>query len=381
MENEFSLNYGYLILISFLLLLLIFIYFKVKRFKEITKKSIKFLSENTYIILFLFPLLVLINKHLIDCKTYNDDKFLSSILNHQYLVNLSYAFVATGSALGINKYISGLHFFKKQMISVVASEEFGNIITQKISEANFTPEHLSSLNNIDEKWRTLTLCKYQKKFPELMSKIKPLLQTELLDDDNLSCYYDNVEIRLDITLTENDDIVHIKETSQFHVIPTDIDQKIPLKFTTTNINDGNTDTYTKLITSETVIDNELLSDLITSNKNIYEIKSISNDLEEKKEYTINLNGKNKYSIIRVAEMKQHLKLDRLSSSSTSKIMNNFKIQINTCPKTDIFFSSPEVNKLQKDTLNPDKKSYFTHEPLLPGDLYNIFIFRKEMLNK
>ncbi|MCG8206722.1 hypothetical protein [Tenacibaculum finnmarkense] len=267
------------------------------------------------------------------------------------------------------------------MISVVASEEFGNIITQKISEANFTPEHLSSLNNIDEKWRTLTLCKYQKKFPELMSKIKPLLQTELLDDDNLSCYYDNVEIRLDITLTENDDIVHIKETSQFHVIPTDIDQKIPLKFTTTNINDGNTDTYTKLITSETVIDNELLSDLITSNKNIYEIKSISNDLEEKKEYTINLNGKNKYSIIRVAEMKQHLKLDRLSSSSTSKIMNNFKIQINTCPKTDIFFSSPEVNKLQKDTLNPDKKSYFTHEPLLPGDLYNIFIFRKEMLNK
>lgn len=106
MENEFSLNYGYLILISFLLLLLIFIYFKVKRFKEITKKSIKFLSENTYIILFLFPLLVLINKHLIDCKTYNDDKFLSSILNHQYLVNLSYAFVATGSALGINTYLA-----------------------------------------------------------------------------------------------------------------------------------------------------------------------------------------------------------------------------------------------------------------------------------
>lgn len=381
MQNTEQPYYGYFIIVGFLLISIFFVYLKYKKLAEITKKILKFLSENAYLILFLFPLLVVINKHFLDCKAYGDDKILSSILNHEYLVNISYAFVVTGSALGINKYISGLHFFKKQMLRVVASEEFGDIITKKISEANFTPEHLSTLNNIDEKWRILTLCKYQKKFPELMSKIKPLLQTELLNDDNLSCYYDNFNVRIDIKLMDDSDIIEIKETSQFQVIPTDSIEVVPLKFTTFNVKDEDNKTYNKLNITETLIDGNQLKSLIENNKDIYTEKPITNDNETMIEYTVNLKGKNKYSLFRVANMKQHLTLDRLSSSYTSKIINNFRVEINTCDKTDIFFSSPEVNKLQFDTLNPNKKCYFTNYPLLPGDLYNIFIFKKNDDNK
>lgn len=376
MQNTETSYYGYFILAGFLLITILFIYLKFKKLTEITKTILKFLSENAYLILFLFPLLVVVNKHFLDCKAYDNDKILSSILNHEYLVNISYAFVVTGSALGINKYISGLHFFKKQMLRVVASKAFGDIITEKISDANFTPEHLATLNNIDEKWRALTLCKYQKKFPELMPKIKPLLQTELLDDDNLSCYYENFKVRIDIKLSDDTDIIEIKETSQLQVIPTNQIEVVPLKFTTTRIKDGDPKTFNKLNVSETIIDGNSLESLIKNNKDIYTEKPIVNNDEEMIEYTINLKGKDKYSLNRVANMKQHLKIDRLSSSSTSKIINNFRIEIYTCDKTDVFFSAPEVNKLQLDTLNPNKNCYFTNDPLLPGDLYNIFIFKK-----
>ncbi|PXY46591.1 hypothetical protein DMB68_05325 [Flavobacterium hydrophilum] len=323
-----------------------------------------------------FPLLIILNKSFISPIEYENNDFVKFILNNEFLKNLSYAFVITGSGIGAAKYLGNLHYFKNQIDNVLSSDKFQNILFEKISEANFSPEYLSNLSNIDKKWKALTLCKYQKKFPELMPKIEPLLENELFKDNNLVCYYNNFRILIEIELLENN-IVKIIEKNFFYVKPTS-NEKVPLTFSISSIPDDlNEKTYTKLDEENTKIDNVSLKELKAKDNDCLK-EIIDNTVgNNNQNYTLNLEGKDIYYIERVIEMRQDLSIDRLSSFSSSKIIDHLNIEIKTCKKTDIFFSGAEKNQFKKDNFKNNKNHYIKDSPSLPGDIYNIFIFKKD----
>ena len=367
----------YCLLIIFIVVFIILLLkYKLKPYLSILSVIKKIFINHTYILLLFFPLLIILNKSFISPSEYENNEFVKFILNNEFLKNLSYAFVITGSGIGAAKYLGNLHYFKNQIDSVLSSEKFQNILFEKISEANFSPEYLSNLSNIDKKWKALTLCKYQKKFPELMPKIEPLLENELFKDNNLVCYYNNFRILIDIELLENN-IVKITEKNFFYVKPTS-NEKVPLTFSISSIPDDlNEKTYTKLDEENTKIDNVSLKELKAKDNDCLK-EIIDNTVDNNNQnYTLNLEGKDIYYIERVIEMRQDLSIDRLSSFSSSKIIDHLNIEIKTCKKTDIFFSGAEKNQFKKDNFQNNKNHYIKDSPSLPGDIYNIFIFKKD----
>lgn len=379
----------YLIIILIIAFNVALLTFKIKPYKSILKIAITFIKDHTYLLFLLFPLIVILNDKFVDKSEYEHAPIFNYLFNSEFLKKLSYVFVVTGSGIGVAKYLGNLHFFKKQIDRVLSSEKFKEVLSEKISEANFSHEYLSNLNNIDKKWKTLTLCKYQRKFPELMAEIEPLLENELFEENNLVCYYSKFRILVEIELLENeqddkngadDKIVKITEKNFFYVHPTS-DDKVPLTFTISSIpDDGDERTYTKLDTANTKIDNVSLDELTEKDPNILKSPSQDNQKEgewKSEDYTIFLEGKKKYYVERVVEMRQNLAIDRLSSLSSSKIIDHLNIEINTCEKTDIFFNPAGKNIFKQDGLKNKKNHYIKDSFTLPGDLYNIFIFRKD----
>lgn len=368
---------SYVILIIFILtIVLLYLKYKLKPYKVVIKSLKYFFKNHTYILLLTFPLIFLLKKNFVNTEDYENIEFLKYILGNEFLKNLSYAFVITGSAIGASKYLGNLHYFRNQIDSVLNSDKFKSILSEKISEANFSHEYLSNLNNIDEKWKTLTLCKYQRNFPELMPTIEPLLENELFKDNNLVCYYTNFRILIEIELLE-DKIVKIVEKNFFYVKPTS-NEKVPLTFSIGSIPDKEDErTFTKLDTLNTKINETSLDDLIAKSENFLKRGDESSENYKKDKYTFNLEGEESYYIERVVEMRQNLNLDRLSSFASSKIIDHLNIEINTCDKTDVFFSGAGKNKFKKDSFKNKKNHYIKDTPSLPGDIYNVFIFKKD----
>lgn len=364
-----------LIIIIIIIFIFFLIKYKLKPYVSILKVLKSFFINHTYVLFFLFPAILIVKKLFINEDDYKDVDFLNFILNNDFLKNLSYAFVISGSGIGVAKYFNNLHFFKNQIDNVLSSEKFKNILSEKISEANFSPEYLSNLNNIDKKWKTLTLCKYQRKFPELMSKIEPLLENELFKDNNLVCYYQNFRIYIEIELLE-DKIVKITEKNFFYVKPTS-NEKVPLIFFISSIPDNDKKTFTVLDKEKTKINGVPIEELIKKDAKYLVENTVSDTDYSKEMYTINLEGEDSYYVERVIEMRQNLDIDRLSSFSSSKIIDHMNIEIKTCPKTDIFFSGAGENNFKQDDLKNKKNHYIKDLPSLPGDIYNIFIFKKD----
>ncbi len=365
-----------LLLIFLVFFVIILLKYKLKPYLTIIGIIKRFFVNHTYILLLFFPLLIILNKSFIPTSEYENNEFVKFILNNEFLKNLSYAFVITGSGIGAAKYLGNLHYFKNQIDKILSSEKFQNILFEKISEANFSPEYLANLNNIDKKWKALTLCKYQRKFPELMPRIEPLLENELFKDNNLVCYYNNFRILIEIELLENN-IVKIVEKNFFYVKPTS-NEKVPLTFSISSIPDNSKlETYTKLDIENTKIDNISIKKLKEKDNDC--LKEITDNTPDNNNtnYTLNLEGKDVYYIERVIEMRQDLNIDRLSSFSSSKIIEHLNIEIKTCDKTDIFFSGAEKNTFKKDSFQNNKNHYIKDSPSLPGDIYNIFIFKKD----
>ena len=208
-----------------------------------------------------------------------------------------------------------------------------------------------------------------------MKSIEPIIKNELFQENNLSYYYDDFRIKLHFELTENN-IIKITETNFFTVTPTSLEEIILNFWVSQDAFIEESDTiYTRLNTAQTKIDGINLDNYFENNTIIPE--NIVNGDKKEKHYKIPLVNKEKYEIERVIEMTQDLDYDRLCSFSSSRMINGMSLRISLCDKLKYFFSCPNNINLKKDRLHTIENNYLNKECTLPGNIYNIFIYKKD----
>ena len=298
------------------------------------------------------------------------------------LKNLSFWFFTAGAFSAATKIISNLKIFKNQFEEIILSEkfsakfkeillsnEFENQLTKNFEILTFSQENLNKQPNLDKIWKDVTLCKYEKHFPQLMEKLREKIENDLFAENNLSYYYKNLRLQIKFELLEND-IVKITETSTSTLI-SNTDDEIDIEFFVTSHENDSDNIYTKIIPSKTKINGEAFDE---------DFFNDSNPIKEgeyfKKIFKHQLVGKKEYHIDRCIEMKQKLHEDRMYSFSSSKIIDDIYINLVTCDKLNIFFSPVDKNVFVKDNIDFAGTNFANRDVLMPGEKFKVFIFKK-----
>lgn len=362
-----------LVVSSFIILFIIILFYILSILFKIPEKiKKKFSSKHIYLILFIFPAFYLIYYHFIYDETDPNTYIISGPETITYLGRISQILIGAGIFSATSKYINSLVIFKEQFEKIIMSEKFDKLLSDKLTVLTFSNEHLSKLNNLQENWKTLTLCKYQQKFPELMTKLNRNIENELFIENNLNCYYKNFRIQVNFELLDND-FVKITELTSCTVIPKSSD-KVPIEFWMSTNKDDDEKTYSKFIPKETKINGIEFNEYI-DDKDLIEKTSSINDFDVK-HYTFFLNGKTEYHIERKIEMVQNLKEDRLYGFASNKIIDDISVHLQYCDKLNVFFSSIGKNIFNKDNQLLNGQSYINRDVLLPGEKFNVFIYKK-----
>lgn len=223
--------------------------------------------------------------------------------------------------------------------------------------------------NLDKIWKDVTLCKYQKHFPQLMEKLREKIVNELFEENNLSYYYKNLRLQVKFELLSND-IIKITETSSSTLI-CNTDDEIDIEFFVTSHESDNENIFTKIIPSKTKINGKPFDeDFFT------DINPIKEGEYFKKIFKHQLKGKKEYHIDRCIEMQQQLQKDRMYSFSSSKIIDDIYVNLATCNKLNIFFSPVNKNLFLEDNINFNGINFANRDVLMPGEKFKVFIFKK-----
>jgi hypothetical protein len=380
----FNSDYLFLYTLGLIILIIIIIYFAQKYLKAFTTiwGILKIVFNYFYVVLIPIPILYLIYYYLL----FNPKNKGTYIFNSLELINdlksLSFWFFTAGVFSAATKIISNLSIFKKQFEEVIISDsfkkefkqillsqEFEDLLTKKFEILTFSHDNLNKQPNLDEIWKNVTLCKYEKHYPQLMTKLKDKIENELFVDNNLSCYYKNLRIQVKFTLLDND-IVHIIETSSSTIVAT-TDEPIDMEFfVTSHENDGD-NVFTKIIPEKTKI-----NDIAFEEDAFKDVNPIKEGEFYKKIFKHQLKGSKEYHIERCIEMKQKLHDDRIYSFSSSKIIDDIYINLVHCEKLNLFFSNVDKNEFKKDNINNGGINFANRDILMPGEKFKVFIFKQ-----
>ncbi|HAU54821.1 MAG TPA: hypothetical protein DCW66_16850 [Sphingobacterium sp.] len=340
---------------------------KFQAIKQYLLKILDHLKNNLYLYLIPFPLAYLAIYYLyLDNQTLKSDKNLSFFFRPEvleFLKQLSVIFFSGGIFTATVKLINNMVIFKKNFHKMILSEEFDNLLIDKFKILSLSDEYLLNRSDINDIWARVTSCRFAKSFPNLSEKIKFQLQNDFFDDKMLKYYYDNFRIQINIELIESD-IIKITEISNFKLRATSKEQ-IDLEFKISAIEEDGGKIYTKLVTEECKVNGceiEFTESSLIGNKS--------------KVFALTLNGSQDYLVERKVEMTQDLKIDRAFSFSSSIIIDNILIDINTCEKLQYFFSPSNKNYFPLDPHNPNGTTYISRELLMPGEKFKMFIYKK-----
>ncbi len=328
----------------------------------------------TYIYLFLLPapILYLIYYYMFYEEGVPETYLLESKQITDYLKDVSLIVFSGGIFSAAVKLINSLVIFKKNFENIIMSEKFDKMLTKKLEILTFSNEHLLKLNNLEDNWKKLTLCKYEQKFPELMNKLRKNLENELFQENNLTCYYKHFDIRVKIELLEGH-TVRITELANFTIVPSSDDQ-IDIKFWVSSVEEDSEVFYTKILPNKTRINGTLIEDKIKEldelEKELYSVNNF------KKNFEFSLVGESAYHIERGIEMVQDLRVDRLYSFSSSKIIDDISVEFEIADSLSIFFSPVGKNIFSENNKLGNSLSYNNRDVLLPGEKFNVFIYIK-----
>ncbi|CAM3434858.1 hypothetical protein [Empedobacter stercoris] len=343
---------------------------------------LKLVFNYFYVVLIPIPIIYLMYYYLFFDEAKQDTYIFNSIDLIKDLKNLSFWFFTAGAFSAATKIISNLKIFKNQFEEIILSEkfsakfkeillsnEFENQLTKNFEILTFSQENLNKQPNLDKIWKNVTLCKYEKHFPQLMEKLREKIENDLFAENNLSYYYKNLRLQIKFELLEND-IVKITETSTSTLI-SNTDDEIDIEFFVTSHENDSDNIYTKIIPSKTKINGEAFDE---------DFFNDSNPIKEgeyfKKIFKHQLVGKKEYHIDRCIEMKQKLHEDRMYSFSSSKIIDDIYINLVTCDKLNIFFSPVDKNVFVKDNIDFAGTNFANRDVLMPGEKFKVFIFKK-----
>lgn len=331
------------------------------------------MKNNYFLILLFFPIFYLIYYYAYYLP-YNENSnsiWLESETN-EYLLTASLTFLATGVLTGALKWLNNLAFFKKQFSDLIKSDEFSNVLSEKMKELALSDDYLLQRNDLEEIWTRVTLCKYEQKFPELASEIQKKIENDLFLEQSLSYYYKNFRLQANLSLEGN--IVKIVEISSFTVISHTTD-KIEINFgaSSTFEDSEETGTYTKFIPEECKCDGNVLNLRKENGKDNGGNIDLKNTL-----FKADLEGKKKYIIERRIEMTQNIEEDRVFSFSSSRIIEDLSINLKHESTLKLFFSPVGKNVFYIDNQlrSEQSQSYINRDLLLPGEKFKVFIYKK-----
>lgn len=352
----------------------IVIYFTDQLFKHwpFFQKVRESLKNNNFIILIFFPIFYLVYYYAFYLP--NRDLPHTSIWvreeTAEFLLTASLTFLATGVLTGALKWLNNLAFFKKQFSDLIKSDDFSNVLSEKMKELALSDDYLLQRNDLEEIWTRVTLCKYKQKFPELATEIQKKIENDLFVEQSLYYYYKNFRLQLNLSL--EGDIIKITEICSYTVI-SNSDAKIEINFGTSSPVEDTDEIYARIKEDECKCDGTVLK--LKAEKG----KDAMGNIDPKNTiFTAFLEGKKKYILERKIEMTQDIKDDRIFSFASSRIIEDLSINIKLDDKLDIYFAPVGKNIFYDDNhvRSAQSKSYINRDLLLPGEKFKVFIFKK-----
>lgn len=300
--------------------------------------------------------------------TFNDK--LNNALNHndafwKYLSEISIFLFTAGIFSATLKYLQFLGVFEKEFRKVVISSEFEEILEKKISQVTFSEEFLLDQSNLDEIYKKVTLCMYNKQFPELNPKMEEKVNNDLFKKNVIEYYYKNMQSHYEIKLLENG-LVAITDKSSYTVVRPNND-KFEWDVTATYLDDNKSSS--KIHVNVINMENRDFND---DNATIFSKDGFIN-----KRLSLELSGRKEYHIERTIEAIQDIDKDRVFSFGSDRIIDDLSFSVKHCEKLGVYVEKIWYNKLYPDnSKGKNDIAFINRDLLLPGEKYKIFIFRK-----
>ncbi|MDG2194286.1 MAG: hypothetical protein P8K77_05435 [Polaribacter sp.] len=346
--------------------LFIFLYLLAQLIKviPIIRRTVVKVIDYFYLILVPIPVLYLVIYH------YNvkNGVLTSGFFLEQNLAvtieKLSWYFFSVGIFSATLKYLNTITYVKNKFKEIILSKEFDDVLTKKLEILAYSNEYLINNNNIDEIWRTVTLAKYEKKFPVIYDKLKDVVYNNL-DEESISFYYKHFDIDFDISLMEDNENVKFEIATRFTLVRASIEE-FEWNFTF----DALKEDFESVDENTLVYDTEL-------NEEFSPVDSEKIDLggSFRLKLKYNLSGKLEYNIKNTRTFTQRITHDRIYGFGSKRILDDLKVTIRTCDKMAVFFSSVNSIKFDKETKKNKEVSYIYRGLTTPGEKFKLFLIR------
>ncbi|MFV8335201.1 hypothetical protein ACNQF7_03830 [Flavobacterium sp. RSP29] len=346
----------------FLIIVLVLVLFFISDFFKLIPVFRKYLVylKNYMFIIFLIPAMsfLFIDFAFIEFK---------HIHNYEFIKDLCKILFSAGIFTTTLNFLDSLNVFKKNFKSIIMSEEFDNLLTQKIDALAYSQEHLNKQSNLEKIWQTVTLCKYKKEFPELYEKLENKLENHLFKKNNISYYYKNFQINYYIELID-DKYISITERASFTIIRPNKDEfEVDFK---TNFNNE---------------DDIVGTDIKFYSKNNDQTEFIEIDIVktvDKNITTLNLSkkmsGHLEYHLESTTLMKQNINIDRIFTYGSARIIDDLTINIDHDKNINVIFVPLNGNKLYHNGAHAETKmAYINRDVLLSGEKFTMFFYRNQ----
>lgn len=360
--------YGFIILLIIVFIILIYTKGVIPRLRIFIQK----LKKYAYLIL-MFPTIV----YLVFFGIYLlNPKFKESIDISEELINflgqVAIVFFGSGIFSAALKFLDSMNVFNDNFKKIILSDEFDEVLSSKIDALAYSKEHLIKQNNIEDIWQNVTLCKYEREFPnEVYDKLKKKIKNDLFNKNNISYYFKNFQINYTIRLIDNK-YIEIMERSSFTIKRPSIDP-FEFDFYSKNVSgqDENTSFECKFKTKNS---EEIVFDNITDEDLKYENEVI-------KKYVKKLSGHKEYHIESYTKSVNELDLDRFFTFGCSRIIDDLTINIEHSDDICVIFKQNTIDKLYHNGAFDEKKlAFINRDVLLPGEKYTMFFYRAEKQN-
>ncbi|URM37159.1 hypothetical protein [Flavobacterium anhuiense] len=262
------------------------------------------------------------------------------------------------------KFLAFIKIFETEFEKLFKSKNYGGQIESAIQSITLSKEYFANQARIKDIWKDVTLCMYQKQFPELHDKI-----SEALDNDyynNLEYYYKDEKVEFKITSVD-DNYIKIEQSVVYFLKRPDASPfNWKFGFSHLNNNDHPREIEIEFLNSDTKYNPELhlKEEEINGGKDI--MKTIN----------VPLSGQQEYRIKRRLVEIQNFKADRFWSFKNAKIVDNLNISIDFGKDLNVLFV--ESNSKQKFTTLrdfPNSKTFISNQIILPGEQFKLFFLK------
>ncbi|WP_299155872.1 hypothetical protein [uncultured Christiangramia sp.] len=355
-----------LVIVTFILNIL----YKLKEKKNWIQNLAKFIYNYSYLVLIAISAGFMIFDEIYNTNGQYINEKISDIL-----YSLSKALFSIGAFSGAIKYASSLKLFKEQYKRIVMSDEFSNLLGNKLDAFAHSTDYLEKLDihQLKGLWQDVTLTKYKNSFPAIYDDLKDNLENELFLKANTSFYYKHFYVEYDINLDkEHDNIINVTYTTNYTIVRND-----EKEFEWTFYKNTHEDNYESAKISTIInIDGSKIYD---SKEAKYKKSQDSDVIDDNQIYlkcTEKLSGKKQYNVKKVTTYNQDLTIDKALGFGSGRIIDDLFVTIKYCDKLDVFFSRVNKNVFDgsEDKTNRVLK-YENRKLLLPGEKFIIFLLR------